>query len=157
MIEIFSNFGTEIVFFHIVSAVVWIGGMIAVKFAVHPAMQMIATPSVRMSRSINITKNLFNIVIPAIFILVLTGIFMIYGFGHKGDPLTHAKEGIWTVMLINFMIMYFRVKKADKFMRDKDDKLVEAKKQMDFVSKYMLPVNIILGLVAIYIGASLHI
>ena len=157
MIDIFTSFGTEIVFFHIISAVIWVGGMIAVRFAVHPAMQMIATPAVRMSRSINITKNLFNIVIPMIVILVATGVVMIYGFGHKGDVLIHTKEGIWSVMLINFIAMYLRVNKADKLMRDKDDKLAEAKKQIDIVSKYMLPINIVLGIVAIYLGASLHI
>ena len=157
MVDIFTSFGTEIVFFHIISAVIWVGGMIAVKFAVHPAMQLIATPTVRMSRSINIIQNLFHIIIPAILVLVITGIVMIYGFGHKGDPLIHMKEGIWTVMLINFIVMYLRIKKADKLMRDKDDKLAEAKKQVEVVGKVMLPLNIVLGLVAIYIGASLHI
>ena len=157
MIDIFTSFGTLIVFLHIISAVIWVGGMITVRFMVHPAMQLIATPAVRVSRSIHITKNLFNIVIPAILLLVVTGIVMIYGFGHKGDILIHAKEGIWTFMLINFVVMYLRVKKADKLMRDKDDKLAEAQKQLGVVSKYMLPVNIVLGLSAIFIGASLHV
>jgi len=157
MVEIFNNFGTEILFLHIISSVIWVGGMIAVKFAVNPAMQLIATESVRISRSVNITKNLFAMVIPAILILVVTGIVLIYGFGHKGEMLVHIKEGLWTVMLINFIVMYMRVSKADRLMRSKDNQLEEAKKEMKIVSSYMLPVNIILGIIAIYVGSSLHI
>jgi uncharacterized membrane protein len=157
MVEIFNSFGTEILFLHIISAVIWVGGMIAVKFAVHPAMQLIATESVRISRSVDITKKFFAMVIPAILLLVITGIILIYGFGHKGEMLVHIKEGLWTVMLINFIVMFLKVSKADRLMRSKDDQLEEAKKEVKIVTSYMLPVNIILGIIAIYVGSSLHI
>jgi uncharacterized membrane protein len=153
MVEIYSEYGEILIFLHIISAVIWVGGMIAVKFAVHPAMQLIATPEVRISRSLHITRNLFNLVIPFIIILVVTGIVMVLAV-HKGDPLTHVKEGIWTVMVINFIAMYLRRNSAEKFSRD--GKVEDAKKIANLITKYMLPLNIILGVVAIFVGGMLR-
>lgn len=148
------NFGSEIIFLHVLSAVIWVGGMIAVRVAVHPAMQLIATPEIRLSRSLNITKNLFFLVIPFIIILLGTGILMIYGLGHKGHLLVHIKEGIWTFMLINFIAMFIRRAKAEKHSRNGE--IAEAKKIATIITNYMLPVNIALGLIAIYLGISLR-
>lgn len=155
--NLFTNFGSEIIFLHIISAVIWVGGMIAVRFAVHPAMQMIATPEVKISRSLNITKNLFHLVIPFIITLVLTGVIMIYALGHKGDMLIHIKEGIWTFMVINFIAMYIRRYKAEQYSKKGGkDNLEEAKKISSIITKYMLPVNIVLGVTAIYVGGLLR-
>jgi uncharacterized membrane protein len=151
--EIFAEYGSIIIFLHIISAVIWVGGMIAIKFAVHPAMQLIATPEVRVSRSLHITKNLFHLVVPAIFFLVLTGIIMTLAL-HRGDPLTHVKEAIWTIMLINFVVMYFRRNRAEQHSRKGE--VAEAKKIANIITKYMLPVNIVLGIVAIYVGGLLR-
>jgi uncharacterized membrane protein len=153
MEEIVVEYGSLIVFLHIISAVIWVGGMIAVRVAVHPAMQMIATPEVRISRSLNITKNLFYLVIPFILILVITGIFLVLAM-HRGDPLSHIKEGIWLMMFINFVAMFIRRGKAEEFSRK--GQVAEAKKIADLITKYMIPTNIILGIIAIYVGAMLR-
>jgi uncharacterized membrane protein len=155
--DLFINFGSEIIFLHILSAVIWVGGMIAVRVAVHPAMQMIATPEVKISRSLNITRNLFHLVIPFMLILVATGVIMIFALGHRGDMLVHIKEGLWTFMVINFIAMYIRRRKAEAHSRKgTPEDLKEAKKIAHLISNYMLPVNIILGVVAIYIGGLLR-
>ncbi len=155
--NIFANYGGVVIFLHILSAVVWVGGMVAIKFAVHPAMQMIATEEVRISRSLHITKNLFYLVLPFIFILVTTGIIMIYGLGHKGDMLVHVKEGLWTLMLINFVAMFIRRNKAEQLSRKGgQERVQEAKKLMTIITKYMLPANILFGVIAIYVGGMLR-
>ncbi|EJF07197.1 putative integral membrane protein [Thiovulum sp. ES] len=157
MEKIVAEYGNIIIFLHIISAVIWVGGMIAVRIAVHPAMQMIATPELRISRSLNIMKNLFHLVIPFIIILLITGIILTIAM-HRGEPLTHAKEGIWLVMLINFIVMYIRRGKADELSRlGKPENVAEAKKIATLLSNYMIPVNIALGIIAIYIGAMLHL
>jgi uncharacterized membrane protein len=155
--KIVAEYGNIIIFLHIISAVIWVGGMIAVRIAVHPAMQMIATPEVRISRSLNIMRNLFHLVIPFIIILLITGIILTIAM-HRGEPLTHAKEGIWLVMLINFVVMYIRRGKAEELSRlGKPENIAEAKKIATLLSNYMIPVNITLGVIAIYIGAILHL
>jgi uncharacterized membrane protein len=154
--QIFAEYGTLIIFLHVISAVIWVGGMIAVRIAVHPAMQMIATPEVRISRSLNIMGNLFNLVIPFIIILVVTGIILVLAKG--GSGLTHFKEGIWLFMFLNFVAMYFRRRKAEALSRKgKEADVAEAKKIAGLLSKYMIPVNIVLGIVAIYAGVMLRL
>ena len=66
-------------------------------------------------------------------------------------PLSHAKEGIWSVMFINLIVMMRRRNRAQKALADSD--LVLAKTQLEFIGKYQVPANIILGVIAIFIGS----
>jgi len=36
MTTFFSNYGHLIVFLHVLSAIIWVGGMIAIRIAAHP-------------------------------------------------------------------------------------------------------------------------
>ncbi len=154
MTEIIASYGHIILFLHVISAVIWVGGMIAIRFAVHPAMSLIATTEVRLSRSLHLIRRFFYIVIPFIVTLLLTGILLIYGFGHKGQMAVHIKETIWLIMALNFVTMFIRRNKAEKLL--KDSKLDEAKHIIYIISAYMIPVNIIFGLIAIYLGIFLR-
>ncbi|MDB2562874.1 DUF2269 domain-containing protein [Sulfurimonas sp.] len=156
MVEIFTEYKTLIVFLHVVSAVVWVGGMIAMRFAAHPSFMVIASNQERMSRVVYALKRLFIIVFPFTIILVVTAVIMLFGYDLKNteySQLGHIKEGIWVVMFLNYLIMIKRRNKASKLLASGD--VIGAKFSMSLVGKYMIPVNIILGLVAIYLGASL--
>ncbi len=154
--ELFAShvFTTAVIFAHVISAVVWVGGMIALRFAVHPSMMLIATPEVRISRSLHFIRRFFYIVVPFILTLLATGILMIYGLGHKGKMIVHIKEALWLIMALNFISMFIRRSKAEQLL--KDGKIADAKAIMGLISGYMLPANIIFGIVAIYFGVSLR-
>lgn len=62
----FEEYKTIIIFLHILSAVVWVGGMIAIKFAVHPVIQTIEEPKIRLGNSLRIVGRLFHLVMPFI-------------------------------------------------------------------------------------------
>lgn len=81
MVEFFGNYAHVIVFLHVFSAVVWIGGMIAIRFAVHPGLQLIEDPKVRLGRTLAITGRFFNIMIPLIILILLTAVVMAVGIG----------------------------------------------------------------------------
>lgn len=57
MVEFFGTYAHEIVFLHVFSAIVWIGGMIAIRLAVHPNLQRIEDPEVKLGRILAITGN----------------------------------------------------------------------------------------------------
>lgn len=157
MTELFENFSSLIVFLHVISAVVWVGGMIAIRFAVHYSMQELDNPKIKIGRTLESLRRFFNMVIPAILILLLTAIIMIIALGFKGTALYDfviAKEVIWTVMTIIFIIIYIKRNKAQKAF-DKGD-LPTAKNQLSFIAKYFIPINIILGVIAIYFGITLR-
>ena len=153
MRELFNNYSTIVIFLHVLSAVVWIGGMIAIRVAVHPTMHTIEDKKIRVGKTLMIVGRLFNLVMPFIALLLITAIIMIVALDLKGG-IVYAKEGIWTIMTINYLYMYYRRGKAQRLF-DKGE-LQEAVKLVANIPHTLLPINIFLGVVAIYLGVVLR-
>jgi uncharacterized membrane protein len=173
MTELFNNYGHLIVFLHVLSAFIWVGGMIAIRVAVHPVisrggvtagemlqndvMSSMLVPKQRLGITLQITGRLFNLVMPIIAILFATGLLMaIATGGHHGDlkSLFLSKEIIWTIMAINYAYMYIKRAKAWRLFSKGDVAL--AKAQVGLIPNILLPINIVLGLVALWLGVSLR-
>jgi len=153
MKELFNNYSTIIIFLHVFSAVIWVGGMIAIRVAVHPALQKIDDFTIKFSKTLEIVGRLFNLVLPFILILLVTAIILILSLNLKGG-LIYAKEAIWSIMSINYAFMYFKRLKAKKLFENK--KFEEAKKCVKILPSILLPINIFLGVVAIFLGVVLR-
>jgi len=153
MKDIYENYTTIVLFLHILSAVIWVGGMIMMRFAVHPSLQSIDNPKIKLEKTLEIVGNLFNLVIPFILISVTTAIILLIGAGHSGW-IVHLKESIWTVMSLNFIYMYIQRFRASK--AQKNDNLEKAKQLVKLLPNRLLPLNIFLGLVAIFLGVMLR-
>lgn len=171
MIELFADYRTQIVFLHVISAVVWVGGMIAMKFAAHPSFIQIESPLHRLERISQALQRLFMIVLPFVVILIITAVIMAVGLGFRAAAvdasgnvidehamhiygLVHVKETIWVVMSANLGMMILRRNKAQKLLEKGDT--TGAKKALELIGKYMVSVNIILGIIAIYLGVTLR-
>ena len=151
-IELFSNYGQEVVFLHVLSAIIWVGGMIAIRFAVHPSMQTIDEPKIKLGKTLMLMGKFFNIVIPFILILLLTAVILIFAMGKS--PEIEIKETIWMIMAANFTWMYLKRRKAQKLFDE--GKLPKAKAVVALIPKILLPLNIVLGLVALWLGVGLR-
>ncbi len=171
LIELFADYRTQIVFLHVISAVVWIGGMIAMKFAAHASFMQIESPLHRLERISQALKRLFIIVSPFVIILIITAVIMAVGLGFRAAAvdangtvldnyamhiynIVHVKESIWMIMAANLFVMILRRNKAEKLLAKGDS--AGAKKILSLIGKYMVPLNIILGIVAIYLGVTLR-
>jgi uncharacterized membrane protein len=173
MTEFFSNNAQFIVFVHVLSAIIWVGGMIAMRVSVHPvvsrggvtAEQMLKSdvmvamlePKQRLGITLQSMGRLFNLVLPFIILLFVTGLIMaIATGGHRGalKTLFLSKEIIWTVMVVNYTYMYVRRVKAWKLFEV--GQVPEAKAKMKWMANVLLPLNITLGLVALWMGVSLR-
>jgi uncharacterized membrane protein len=173
MTELFGNYGHLIVFLHVISAFIWVGGMIAIRVAVHPVIQrggvtaaqmlendvksVMLEPKQRLGITLQITGRLFNLVMLFIAILFITGLMMaIATGGHHGDlkSIFLSKEIIWTVMAVNYTYMYLKRAKAWKLFSQGEVAL--AKAQMSFIPNLLLPINIVLGIAALWLGVSLR-
>lgn len=153
MQDIFLEYKTLIVFLHVISAVVWVGGMIAMRYAAHYSFLEIESPQKRLERVAHALKRLFYIVIPFVVTLLVTAIFMIKGYSLSQSDfsvLSHAKEGIWSIMFINLIVMILRRNRGEKMLNDGN--MVGAKNQIELIGKFMVPLNIILGITAIFLG-----
>jgi len=152
-----TSFLSIIVFLHVLSAVLWVGGMIAIRFAVHYSIQNIAEPKIKIARTLEYLKRFFNMVIPAIILLLVTAIILILTLGFKGTPLYSfviVKEAIWTIMTIVFITIYIKRNEAEKAFISGD--FLGAKTRLAPIAKYFIPLNITLGIIAIYFGITLR-
>ena len=171
MLGFFGSFAHEIVFLHVFSAIIWVGGMIAIRLAVHPSLQLIEDPKIRLGRTLAITGKFFNIVIPFILLILLTAIIMAVGLGFRAAAVdasgnvisetaymtyqfVHIKEVIWTIMAANFSWMYVKRRKAQKLFDAGE--LPAAKAKVAIIPSVLLPVNIVLGIAAIWLGITLR-
>jgi len=171
--EFFANNGHLLVFLHVLSAIIWVGGMIAMRVAVHPVIarggvtdaQMLLSdkiadilePKQRLGITLQTVGRLFNLVMPFIIVLFATGLIMAVSLGgHHGDlkTLFVSKEIIWTLMAVNFTFMYIRRVKAWQLFNQGNIK--EAKAKMKWMANVLLPVNIVLGVVALWMGVALR-
>ncbi|MEA2099897.1 MAG: hypothetical protein U9P72_07195 [Campylobacterota bacterium] len=153
MQEFFLEYKVIIVFLHVISAVVWVGGMVAMRYASHPSFIEIESPLKRLERIADALKRLFCIVAPFVLILLFTAILMIKGYSISDTEyktFAYAKEAIWTIMFLNLAVMIRRRNNAQKAIEKGE--MVLAKAQLEMIGKYMVPVNIALGVVAIFLG-----
>jgi len=170
MVTLFWEYSTLIVFLHVLSAVVWVGGMIAMRFAAHHSF-MELEPPLRLARTAQALKRLFAIVSPFVVILIITAVLMAVGWGFRAASvdangnvideaafatyqLVHVKEAIWLIMALNLGAMILRRNKAQKKIDAGD--FAAAKGLLGLIGKYMVPLNIILGVIAIYLGVTLR-
>ncbi|MDF1877055.1 hypothetical protein JHD47_04435 [Sulfurimonas sp. SAG-AH-194-L11] len=169
--EIFADYRTQIVFLHVISAVVWVGGMVAMRYAAHNSFMHIESPLNRLERISHALKRLFTIVTPFVIILIITAVIMAVGLGFREAAvdansnvideyamglynMVHIKEGIWMIMAMNLALMAFFRSQGDKLL-DKGDAR-GAKAKLGLIGKYMVPLNIVLGVIAIYMGVFLR-
>jgi len=171
MVEFFGAYAHEIVFLHVFSAIIWVGGMIAIRLAVHPGLQAIEDPKLRLGRTLAITGKFFALVIPFILLIIATAVVMAVGLGFRAAAVdasgnvisqaayityqyVHLKEVIWTIMAMNFSWMFYRRYKAQK-LYDRGE-LPAAKAMVAPIPALLLPINIVLGIAAIWIGITLR-
>ena len=157
MVDFFKDYSSIIVFLHVISAVIWVGGMIAIRFAVHYSIQNIEEPKIKLARTLELLKRFFFMVIPAILTLLITAIIMIIALGFKGTELYSVvivKEIIWTIMTLIFITIYIKRNKAQKAFNSGD--FASAKNNLLPIATYFIPINIILGLIAIFLGIILR-
>lgn len=157
MESFFASFGSLIVFLHVISAIIWVGGMIAIRFAVHYSMAKVEEPKIKLGRTLESLKRFFQMVIPSIFILLITAVIMIIALGFKGSSLYSiviVKEAIWVVMAIVFTIIYIKRTKAQRYFDSGD--LPSAKAELAPIATWMIPLNITLGVIAVFLGVTLR-
>lgn len=164
--EIMTDYTNEVIFLHVVSAVIWVGGMMAILIITKTAHKTVSDER-RLAGRATLIKSYFKFLIPFILLSIFTAIFMALGykdnaFSDDGFVLDMRsaeiykyitmKGSIWGAMVLNMWLMVWVISKAEKT----DCKLQKAADCMWIVNTYLLPMNIIAGLIAIYIGVSIR-
>lgn len=164
--SVMQEYSVFVVFFHVVGASVWVGGMITLLFLTRESSSQVPI-ELRAADRAALYKKFFTFLSPFVFLLFMTALFMALGYkdnaidanGFTLDfknlvtyKLIHTKGSIWTIMVMNMGFMLWILNKASC-------KLCKTKVSADcmwLVSKYLLPINILLGLVGIFLGVFLR-
>jgi hypothetical protein len=105
----------------------------------------------RIERNLKVTKRLLWLVFPFAVLSIVTGIVISSG---NRSPTVHIKESIWLIMFLNYLFIFYRSRVATRAFNNFD--INGARKVMAPIANLSLPINIILGIMAIYFGVSLR-
>ncbi|MBI3532664.1 MAG: DUF4149 domain-containing protein [Burkholderiales bacterium] len=99
---------TAIKFLHLVSAVVWLGGMTFMLLALRPALGELLPPPQRLPLLAGVLRRFFTLVWGAVLLLLLSGGFMMSQAGALAMPIGwHLMAGIGVLMCLIFGHLYF--------------------------------------------------
>lgn len=95
-------------FFHLVAAIVWLGGMSFMLLALRPSLPALDAPAQRLKLLVTVLRRFFATVWAAIVVLLLSGAYL---YGHadaQSVPLGwHLMSGIGVLMFLIFGHLYF--------------------------------------------------
>jgi len=95
---------------HILSVIVWVGGMFFAHVCLRPVAVTELEPPYRLKLWVGVFGRFFPIVWAAVSLLLLTGYLMIFSIwqGFAATPLyVHIMNGIGILMILIFMHVYF--------------------------------------------------
>ena len=163
---VMQDYSVFVIFLHVLSAVIWVGGMAALWFLTKGSKTTIEIER-RVAGRAALYKTFFIYLSPFIVLLFITSLFMALGYRDNAVDingfildfnnlqtykLIHTKGSIWTIMVMNMLFMIWILNKASC-------KLCKTSVSADcmwLVSKYLLPINIFLGCAEIFLGVFLR-
>lgn len=135
-------------FLHIAAAVVWLGGVSFMLFALRPAAGALLPPPQRLPLIALVMEKFFALVWASIGLLLLTGLAMLLPVGMKNAPLGwHLMLGIGLVMFALFGHLYFGPYRRLKMAIAASD-WPEGGRRVGQIAKLALS-NLVLGALAI--------
>ena len=151
-----AEIATAAIILHILSAVVWVGGMFFAHQALRPAMVTLE-PGPRFLLWLGVLERFFAWVFAAIVLLLASGyvlVVFVYG-GLRAVPLwVNLMQGIGIVMMLIFLHLFFAPWRRFRRAVARAD-WTESARQLGQVRRFVT-VNLLLGLIVVAIGGSGH-
>ena len=135
---------------HILSAVVWVGGMFFALFVLRPASGPLDPPA-RLALWRRVFGGFFPWVFAAIAILLISGFSLFLG-GYATGPHVHVMMAIGIVMMLIFFHLYFAPWKRFQVALDAGENAAAAA-QLNQI-RILVMVNLVLGLITAAVGSS---
>jgi len=140
---------------HILSAVVWVGGMFFAYMFLRPVAATQLEPPMRLTLWAGVFSKFFPFVWLSLLFLPLTGYVMIFDIWGSmgGAPLyVHIMNGLGIVMILIYLHVYFApFKRLKKAVTDQD--WPEGGRNLNIIRK-MVGINTSIGLIVIVIASA---
>lgn len=97
-----------LVFLHLAAAILWMGGMAFVLFALRPALHALQPPPQRLPLMVDVLRRFFAVVAASIAVLLLTGLPLLLALPAAQAPRGwHAMAGLGVLMMLVFGHIFF--------------------------------------------------
>jgi uncharacterized membrane protein len=139
---------------HVLSAIVWVGGMFFALLALRPATAPLEPP-VRLLLWSRVFERFFRWVIAAIVLLLISGYVMVFGvFGGFADVgiHVHIMQATGIIMMLAFFHLYFAPWPRLRAALARQD-YPAAARQLNQI-RWIVVLNLILGVVTVAVGSS---
>ena len=140
---------------HLLSAVIWVGGMFFAYMFLRPVAAAQLEPPVRLQLWVGVFKKFFPFVWLALLFLPLTGYMMIFEIwgSMAATPLyIHIMNGLGIVMILIYLHVYFAPFKRLKEAVIKQD-WPEGGRNLNIIRK-MVGINTMIGLLVIIVASA---
>ncbi|MBE9568107.1 MAG: CopD family protein [Proteobacteria bacterium] len=95
---------------HLLSAVIWVGGMIFAHNSLRPAAVQVLEPPLRLELWVQVFRRFFVLVWGSIALILITGYWMLFnyfgGFAGAGNHI-HIMHGAGWIMVFVYMYVFF--------------------------------------------------
>ncbi len=163
---VMTDHAIVIIFLHVLSAAIWLGGLVALLVLSRKAKDG-AEIERRFSGRAALFKKLFKFLAFFVIVLFITALIMALGYrdnaidtdgfiidnaSYEIYKYINMKGILFVVMVMNMLFTIWIITKAEC-------RLCKTRRATDcmwLVNTYLLPINIILGIVAIYLGVVLE-
>jgi uncharacterized membrane protein len=141
--------------FHILSAVIWVGGMFFAYNALRPAAAQVLEPPLRLELWVQVFRRFFVWVWLSIFLLLVTGYWMLFsyfgGFANAGIHI-HIMHGGGILMILIYLHVFFApYRRLRQAVIVQDYPLAGAKLNQ---IRRLIGLNTLIGLLVIIIGSA---
>ena len=140
---------------HLLSAVIWVGGMFFAYMVLRPVTGVSLEPGARLVFWSKIFDRFFPWVWAAVVLLPATGYFMVFkylgGFAALGMDL-HVMQGVGIVMIALFLHLYFAPYRRLKAAVAEED-WADGAKRLNQIRR-IVGINTVLGLLLVVIGSG---
>ena len=154
MVEDTVAIATTALIVHILSAVVWVGGMFFALIVLRPA-TVALEPGARLGLWLRVFERFFAWVFAAIVLLLASGYAMIFGVyaGFRGIGLhVHIMQALGIVMMLLFFHLYFAPWRRFRAALARQDQAAAAGQLAQI--RMIVTINLFLGLVTVAVGSS---
>jgi len=140
---------------HLLSAVIWVGGMFFAYMALRPVAAELLEPPQRLQLWRAVFNKFFLWVSLAVVVLLATGLWMIFGFyGGMGSvlPYVHVMLLLGLIMMAIYGHVFFApFRRLIKAVNAED--WPEGGKQLGIIRK-MIAINLVIGLVVVVVASA---
>lgn len=140
---------------HIISAVIWVGGMFFAYNFLRPAAGQVLEPPLRLTLWVAVFKRFFPYVWLSVIVLPLTGYLMVFAiWGSMGNaPIyVHIMNGVGITMILIYMHVFFAPFKRLK-LAVAQERWPDGGKALAQI-RILVAVNMVLGVLVVIVASA---